>query len=211
MNERRFDGMGHVGHPDATFETLDCGYCGRSVSAHVTSLYHGSDGRIIWWMICPMCSYGSVKDSEGNIYPVKKFGDYLQGLPPDVEQAYDEARNCFSVKAYSACTLICRKLLMHIAVDKGDTAGKQFVEYINYLQTNGFITAVMNDWVGKIREGGNESTHELPPASDGKAKNILLFTIQLLRNVYEMKYIADQQTGQITNDHAIEETLKDSK
>ena len=84
---------------------------------------------------------------------------------------------------------------MHIAVDKGDAAGKHFVEYIDYLQTNGYITAVMNDWVDRIREAGNESTHEIPQASEEKAKNIMLFTIQLLRNVYEMKFIADQQMG----------------
>jgi len=52
----------------------------------------------------------------------------------------------------------------------------------------------MDTWVDKIREGGNDSTHKIPPATEDKAKNILLFTIQLLRNIYEMKYIADEHT-----------------
>lgn len=198
FNPKTFEGMSKVNHPSSSYNNLECGYCGKSVSAHIVATYSVSNGRLIWWEMCPSCSYGSVRDSEGHVYPTKKFGDHLQGLPGNIEEAYDEAGNCFSVKAYSACTLICRKILMQIAVDKGDTTNKKFVEYIDYLKNEGYITRVMSDWVNKIREAGNESTHEIPAASEEKAKSILLFTVQLLRNVYEMKFIADTQLGPST-------------
>jgi len=204
--------LGHIGHSSSITHALHCGHCSRDVSAWEIGHYSDTRGIKTFWVICPICSHGSVIDRNGKVYPSSKFGDELIGLPKDVHDGYEEARNCMSVNAYSACTLLCRKILMHVAVDKGDTEGKKFVEYIDYLKKEGYITKVMDDWVNKIREGGNDSTHKIPPASEKKAKNILLFIIQLLRNVYEMKYIADQQMGQGTNDsHAVEEILKDSK
>ena len=195
MIEIPFTSIGNVYTPSAEFIPIHCGHCDRDISAHVIAYYNSELPKVNYWLICPVCSHASVKDYDGITYPPAKYGESLQGLPPDIKQAYDEARNCMSVKAHSACTLICRKILMHIAVDKGDDEGKSFVDYITYLKDNGYITAVMNDWVDKIREGGNDSTHKIPEASESKAKNIMLFTIQLLRNVYEMKHIADQQTG----------------
>jgi len=202
MTEKRFQGMKYVNYPSADFIPIVCGHCGRSISGHVIALYGRDLPAIVTWVICPICSHGSVLDYDGITYPPPKFGDSLQGLPTEVAQAYEEARNCMSVKAFSSCTLICRKILMHVAVDKGDTAGKKFAEYIDYLRSGGYTTSVMNDWVEKIREGGNESTHEIPSASEEKAKNVLLFTIQLLRNVYEMKFIADNQMGVSSSSNA---------
>ena len=199
----------NVGSTDY-FIDYKCGHCGNKGNGAVVAIYPKTSPPVKWVM-CPTCSHGSVIDRNGITYPAPKFGDELIGLPKDVLGAYEEARNCMSVNAYSACTLLCRKILMHVAVDKGDKEGRFFTDYIDYLKKTGYITKAMDDWVDKIREGGNDSTHKIPPASEGKAKNILLFTIQLLRNVYEMKYIADQQTGQNTNDHSIEELLKDSK
>ncbi len=192
MAEISFAGMAHMIHPSNKFHPIRCGHCNRDISAHVIAEYGRGLPAINQWLICPICSHGSVVDYDGITYPPPKFGDVLQGLPTEIEQAYSEARNCISVKAFSSCTLICRKILMHIAVDKGDDEGKKFVEYITYLQQEGYITAVMNSWVDQIRNAGNDSTHEIPPASEDKAKNIMLFTIQLLRNIYEMKFIADQ-------------------
>jgi len=204
----------YIGHPtvghQGYFVDFLCGHCGNKGNGAVIAEYtKHSPG--IRWVMCPTCSHGTVIDRNGITYPSPKFGDELQGLPKEVSNAYDEARNCMSVNAFSACTLLCRKLLMHVAVDKGDTEGKNFTEYIDYLKTSGYITSAMDDWVDKIREGGNDATHKIPPATEKIAKNILLFIIQLLRNVYEMKFIADQQMGQNTKDYDVEEILKDSK
>lgn len=192
-DEIEFAGMQYIQNPNSQMIPIKCGHCQRDISGYVVAEYPQISPPVTWIM-CPICSHGSVKDRDGLTYPGPKFGDNLKGLPADIDDAYNEARNCISVGAYSACTLICRKILMHIAVDKGDSEGKNFVEYIDYLKTSGYVTSAMDDWVDKIREGGNDSTHKIPPASEDKAKNILLFIIQMLRNVYEMKFIADEQT-----------------
>jgi len=194
VDEIAFAGMQYMIHPRSHMIPIKCGHCQRDISGYVVAEYPQTDPPVAWIM-CPICSHGSVKDRDGLTYPGPKFGDNLKGLPADIDDAYNEARNCISVGAYSACTLICRKILMHIAVDKGDTEGKKFVEYIDYLKTSDYVTSAMDDWVDKIREGGNDSTHKIPPASEDKAKNILLFIIQMLRNVYEMQFIADEQTN----------------
>jgi len=191
----RHASIGHAGF----FVDFLCGHCGNKGNGVVVSFYDGTDPNVRW-VLCPTCIHGSVIDRDGITYPPAKFGVDLNGLTDDIQKAYDEARNCMSVKAYSACTLICRKILMHVAVDKGDTEGKNFTEYIDYLKSSGYLTRAMENWVGKIREGGNDATHKIPPASEEKAKNVLLFTIQLLRNVYEMQHIADEQTSQENSD-----------
>jgi hypothetical protein len=38
-------------------------------------------------------------------------------LPPEIEMAWNEARNAYSVAAFTASEMMCRKILMHIAVD----------------------------------------------------------------------------------------------
>ena len=82
-----------------------------------------------------------------------------QGVPEDTNQAYNEARTCFSVNSFTACKLLCRKILMHIAVDKGAQSGDKFEKYINYLENQGFVSPPMKDWVNLIRVNGNEATH----------------------------------------------------
>jgi len=77
---------------------------------------------------------------------------------------------------------------MHIAVDKGDVEGRNFAEYLNFLESNGYITPVMKPWVDVIRKNGNVATHEIPPADSARAMGTLAFTAQLLKIIYEMDY-----------------------
>jgi hypothetical protein len=118
----------------------------------------------------------------------------VEGLPEDVRDAYAEARLCLSVGAYTACELICRKLLIHVAADKGADVkkGKSFESYLADLEAKGYVTPPMKPWVDLIRKHGNEATHELPPSSEGRAESTVAFTAQLLRAVYEMEYRARQ-------------------
>jgi len=130
----------YIGHPTVGaqdyFVDFKCGHCGNKGNGAVIAFYHKITPNIRWVM-CPTCSHGTVIDRNGITYPSPKFGDELQGLPVDVKNAYEESRNCMSVNAFSACTLLCRKLLMHVAVDKDDKEGKNFTDYIDYLKKNG--------------------------------------------------------------------------
>jgi len=175
----------HDGSTDAAWKNFVCGHCGRPVGGAVIA--ESSDARWLW---CPACGEPSVEDSSRRIHPAAAFGFPLEGLPPEVEAAYDEARRCMSAGAYTAAELVCRKLLMHVAVDKGATAGESFQFYLDYLESKGYITPPMKRWVDLVREHGNKATHELEAPDQKRAESTAMFTAELLRIVYEMEHKA---------------------
>jgi hypothetical protein len=100
------------------------------------------------------------------------------------------------VGAFTAAELICRKLLMHIAVDKGAKAGETFIAYLNFLEKAGYVTPPMKGWVDLIRQHGNLATHELPAPDQQQAESTVMFTAELLRLVYEMEHVARRYGSQ---------------
>jgi hypothetical protein len=162
-----------------------CAHCDSQVSGAVIGRYDHTATKLLF---CPTCLKGSVYVA-GVISPSAKFGATLEGLPPDVASAYDEARRCMSVNAYVASELICRKILMHIAVDKGAKEGESFVSYLNHLEAKGYITLPIKGWADTIRQNANEATHELKVISRQRAEATVIFTVELLRLVYEMEYL----------------------
>ncbi len=172
-----------------------CGHCDRYVSGRVVNIYSRAqnklDDPIIKFMICPSCIKGSIW-FEGKIIPGTKPGEKLEGLPEEIEAAYQEARCCFSINAFTACELVCRKILMHVGVDKGAEEGQSFISYLDYLEEQGYITPIIKEWADLIREIGNQSTHELIPPDENRTKATLMFTMELLRIIYEMQHVANK-------------------
>ena len=84
---------------------------------------------------------------------------------------------------------------MHIAVDKGAPEGKSFQDYLDYLESKGYITPPIKSWADIIRQNGNESTHRLASPDKTRADNTFMFTMQLLRIIYEMEYRASKYTS----------------
>jgi len=52
-----------------------------------------------------------------------------------------------TVAAYTCSVLASRKLLMNMAVTKGDTPGKHFVDYITYLESKHCTPPDSHVWV----------------------------------------------------------------
>lgn len=168
-----------------------CGHCGRAVSGAVVAYTTNGRGGAVRWLQCSACHDASVQTEYGTIYPPIPFGPKIDGLPPDVEAAFSEVRRCLGVKADTAAEGMCRKILMHIAVDKGAAEGKPFAFYLDYLAEQGYVTPPMKGWVNLIREHGNESQHRLRPPDRKRAEGTAMFTAQLLRTVYEMEHLAN--------------------
>ena len=120
--------------------------------------------------------------------PVSLLGEDIMGLPDIIKDAYIEARKSISWKCYTACELVCRKILMHVAVEKGSSEGESFASYIDDMIKNGCITAMMKKWVDEIRNNGNDATHQINPPDRERANQTLEFTALLLKNVYETEY-----------------------
>jgi hypothetical protein len=167
-----------------------CAGCGDPVNGAVLAKSRG-DEPLTRWLRCTSCDAGSIALGDA-VTPPPSLGEPVEGLPADVAEVYGEARLCFSHGAYTATELLCRKILMHIGVEKGAKPKLNFTDYVDHLEAQGYTSPGMKDWVDMIRHHGNLSTHELPPASEARANNTLTFTAQLLRIVYEMPHKAQQ-------------------
>ena len=175
------------------YNTLEytCGYCHKPTSGFIVARHAQLD---VQWLICLNCLHGSVRDEWG-IYPQPLLGDDVIGLPELISSAYDEARKSLSSQSYTACELMCRKILMNVSVDKGANAGQSFTSYIDYIQQQGYITPPMSGWVDIIRKNGNESNHEIKSPDKKRAESTLSFITQLLKLVYEMDHHASKFTS----------------
>ena len=193
MKEQRFTGHRTVNRPDGS--TSDawfpyrCGYCGRDTAGAVVASWHPADSFHVFWLACTACGNPSVADSEHMVRPGSKVGPSLEGLPADIAAAYDEARTCLGASANNACELVCRKILMHVAVEKGANEGEPFGAYITHLEQLGYVTPPMKPWVEEIRRIGNAATHKLEKPDKTRAESALMFTAELLRLVYEMEHM----------------------
>lgn len=195
--------MGFPGHsginrpggqdPNSWF-TFACAHCGTKGSGAVLAWHKIDDKTTVRWLMCTSCDDGSVLAKDGNVYPGIAFGPKIDGLPNEVGEAYKEARSCMSVNAFTACELICRKILMHIAVEKGAKEGETFAAYLSHLESKGYVTPPMKGWVDLIRKHGNESTHQINSPDRTRAESTLMFTAELLRLTYEMEYLANKYT-----------------
>jgi hypothetical protein len=95
--------------------------------------------------------------------------------------------------------MMCRKILMHVAVDSaGSAPGKHFAEYVNDLEAKGFITTGLTDVVDQVRDRGNAANHELPASTEAECRTTLAITEHLLRGVYELAGLATPVNGTAT-------------
>lgn len=173
---------------DGAHHNITCGHCGRTVSAAV--LVRTQKRPLVLWLRCPGCGRGSVINEDTGQIPRRQPGGSVAGLPAETEAAYAEARAAASVGAWTGVEMLCRKILMHVAVDKGAAAGKSFAFYLDYLQEHGYVPAVMREWVDFIRRHGNDAAHELPAVTEDRGAGTLVFTEQLLKSTYEMAELA---------------------
>jgi len=92
-----------------------CGYCGTTVSS---DRGYWDEQRQCGIWVCP-CGNPTFFEGEKQ-YPGYPFGGEIGGIAEaGVKELYDEARKCTGTQAFTAAVLVCRKLLMHIAVEKG--------------------------------------------------------------------------------------------
>lgn len=149
-----------------------------------TEIDPGSGTR---WLLCPVCNQGSVRVTTGAVYPVAPAGGNVAALPDDVAQAWREARTAHAVAAYTASEMMCRKILMHVAVDvAGRPPGESFVQYVDALEAGGYVAVGLKPVVDKVRQRGNGAAHELPASSEQDSLTTLRITEYLLRGTYEL-------------------------
>lgn len=176
--------------------SITCGNCGQGVAADVVREGGGGNpsrvaapvaGGFVLWLQCPACRDGSVMTASGAVYPVAPTGSPVKNLPPDTAQAWREARTSHAVAAYTASEMMCRKILMHIAVEEAKSKpGDTFAHYIDALEKAGYFPPGLKDAVDKVRQRGNTANHDLPASTEGDSISTLKITEHLLRGIYEI-------------------------
>jgi hypothetical protein len=74
---------------------------------------------------------------------------------------------------------------MHIAVEKGASTGKSFLEYVEFLAQQNYVPPNGKGWVDYIRKKGNEANHEIKVMSSEDAADLITFLEMLLKFIYE--------------------------
>lgn len=162
-----------------------CGYCQTTVSSSLGWFSRFNTGQTMANLrVCPECNKPTFFFNNLQM-PGVRFGNSVEKLPPNLEKLYDEARSCTAAAAYTPAVLATRKMLMHVAVDKGAAEGQSFHSYVEYLAAKGFVPPNGRGWVDHIRTKGNEANHEIRLMSKADAEELLVFTEMLLRFDYE--------------------------
>ena len=69
---------------------------------------------------------------------------------------------------------------MKIAVAEGAPDGGRFIDYVEYLDRQGFVPPKGKGWVDYIRKTGNEGTHEIALMSEDDARGLIEFVAETL-------------------------------
>ena len=166
-----------------------CGFCGERVASDrgypAGAMADGSGAHIAYIRICPGCDGPTVFTRSEKQVPGPLPGGEVQHVPQLLDQLFGEARLSSSAGAYTAAVMVCRKMLMNIAVDKGAKAGLSFLDCVQYLADNGFVPPNGKGWVDYIRTRGNEATHEIHLMKQEDAIALIRFVEMLLRFIYE--------------------------
>ena len=159
-----------------------CGYCGQ-----ITGVSYGyfTDQRSHFIYFCGGCKRPSFFEYGELQTPGFIPGNEVSHLPKEIESLYNEARYCIQVNSYTACVLICRKILMHISVEKGAEPNQSFISYVEYLAGKGFVTPDSKAWVDYIRTKSNEANHEIVLMTSDDALQLLSFVEMLLKLIFE--------------------------
>lgn len=174
-----------------------CGYCNATVSSvRGYKIGHHSDGsgkQVGGSYVCPNCGGPTFFDPNGSRFPTPSLGNSVAHVPPDLTALYEEARRASSQNCFTAAVLLCRKLLMNIAVSQEATEGLKFIEYVTYLADKGFVPPNGKHWVDHIRKKGNEATHEIALMTEADARELISFIEMLLRFIYEFPSMVPSQ------------------
>ena len=167
-----------------------CYFCNKTVASSV-----GYDGSVGYIHICPHCNrptyfYG------GRIQVPKPLPlSPVTGVEDNVRDLFEEARKCISTESYTAVAMLCRKLLMNIAVDQGAKKNKKFQEYVEYIQEENLVSKNAKELLTEIKDIGNDANHEISQVSEEQANQIIKFINEVIRQIYRVKSLSLRRMG----------------
>lgn len=213
---RMFGGMGFSN----SYAFRTCPWCGvqyAQMQVHSTNLEAKVPGRAArhWaFMTCPACGGGvMVEHNSPSVSPPIELlaspesNDVLSSvehLPPDVAEYFDGAIRVLRAGVPAASAVQLRRTLEAAAAHHGFSTGT-LVKRIKSMIEAGLVTASFGDVLHHVRTIGNQGAHATDEQlSEDQVQQALKFTIQLLRNVFEVpaELAALTQDQEVTDDGA---------
>ena len=155
------------------------------------------DPFIVYFLECQVCHGTMVGHADLMQIEIDKW-DYTKPIrlwpnpsknldwriPTSVRQSIEEARKCFSAKAYSACAVMCGRSIEALCKEHGSKKW-QLAQGLKELKDKGIIDGRLFEWGEALRNRRNIGAH----ASDENisredASDILDFTIAICEYVY---------------------------
>lgn len=161
-----------------------CGHCGKDTGPKEGYSSQVVEGQKRAIYICTYCDQPTYFTGESQI-PGPRAGSDVECLPSDVAGLYEEIRAGAAAGTYTSVVLACRKMLMHLGVEKGADSGKSFLHYVEYLAEKGYVPPDGRGWVDHVRAKGNEANHEIVLMTRDDALRLVAFVEMLLRFIYE--------------------------
>ncbi|MGW3209538.1 DUF4145 domain-containing protein [Streptomyces sp. NPDC001135] len=152
-------------------------------------------GALVTLTQCSECGRALVvtqgDDLEGRWSdPVRVFpptGNQLSfGVPSKLRDECEEARRCFTAKAFTATAVMVRRVLEGLCLEQGATA-KPLINALKQLAAEGKLDGRLLEWAQKLRGLGNHGAHHTGmPVQRQDAHDALLLTEAILNYVYAL-------------------------
>lgn len=167
-----------------------CGMCGLSTNGRVAArLTRASDRAVVSFCVCscPKKEPTCLVEQAGKLIsqaPIAREYHPDAKWPKELAQLYDEASKSFAAGAFTASSMACRKLLMACACQEGETDGKSFTQYVDFITSKVLPYPKAKAAVDAIRSIGNEANHRIQFVSQDDARRSLEIITYLLNAIY---------------------------
>src|SRR6266496_2459889 len=81
--------------------------------------------------------------------------------PPELGRLYDEAATAYAAGAHTATAIVCRKVLMACACNEGESDGKKFVQYVDFIVGKVLTFPKAAAAISAIKKIGNDANHKI--------------------------------------------------
>lgn len=127
-----------------------------------------------------------LEDSVETWYPVHGAGREFPDVPSHIASAASEAVRCHSIRAFRACTLLCRSVIEATAKEKNVTKGMLMTK-IDEMEKQGLIRPHIKDAAHEIRYFGNSMAHGdfVVAVTEEESDEILELMGEVLNEVFQ--------------------------
>ncbi len=164
-----------------------CGECGSPVQGRVVADLLRKDGDMTLWCLCPCEGASVILERNGNVIrqsPVALQFTAAPDWPTTLKQLYEEAAKSHAANAHTAAAMVCRKVLMVCACEKGAKDGLTFTQYVDHITKNVLTFPAAQNAIDAIRGIGNDANHQVAMVNQADAERAMRIVTYMLNTIY---------------------------